>query len=233
MLPTVTSPTTDLQPRLAPLLFLLLLLTACGHDKSIQPDAQTLPTPTDEATTDQKAMIGDTLSKIEATTTALGQPHSFRSLPVIVTSEKHYLSESKGACIKLGRRPQFILVSPAVLEFEKRLAPDSKSSTLFPVLLHEISHCYFLRSHDSAKINLEGSAISLLTKANNGEEVVQSLDASVMAPDTLVMECQLERYYVAEVLGLAKSRNLEALNTFAPQGLSAKFVKHESEEPKK
>jgi hypothetical protein len=220
------------QPPLA-FLLLLSLLAGCGHDKGAQTETQTLPPPTDEATADQKTMVDNTLTKIEATTASLGQPRSFRSVPVIVTTEKRYLSEAKGACIKIGGRPQFILVSPAVLEFEKRLSPESKSSTLLPVLLHEIGHCYFNRSHDSSKIDHEGSDISLLTKSNTGEEVVQSLDASVMTPDNLVMERQLERYYVAEVMGLAKARNLEALNAFAPNGLSARFVKRESEESKK
>lgn len=230
MLPTAKSRTPFPQPPLAFFLLLLSVVTGCG-DKRSQTDTQTLALPADETTADQKAMIEDTLAKIEATTASLGQPRSFRSIPVIVTTEKHYLNEAKGACVKLADRPQFILVSPEVLDFEQRLSPSSKASTLFPVLLHEIGHCYFQRSHDSTKISLAGSDISLTTKASRAEEVVGSLDASVMTPETLVMERQLERYYVAEVMGLAKAHRLEDVNAYALSGLSARYIVISPETP--
>lgn len=220
-------------PRLLTILLnFLLFLSACGK----HPDgagAASLPPPADEATPSQRSLIDATLTKIELITAGLGQPRKFRAVPVLVTSDNQYLTEAKGSCVRLGDRPQFILVSPAVLKFEAPLPPDALTSSFFPILLHEIGHCYFGRSHDSALIRTQGYDIAMATSAGEQvrEERIDSLDASVMAPQKIFMPVALERYYVAEVMGLVPQRSLEAVAKYSAARASLKYVKRDELKP--
>lgn len=206
---------------------LLFLATGCGKGQPAADNVPNLTPPTDEATRQQRALIDSTLTNIEATTSALGSPHTFRTLPVLVTSDTKYISEAKGACVKSGGHPQFILLRPAVLDFESHLPADSETTSLFPVLLHEIGHCYFSREHDDALIRSSGFEISFSSKHGETaiDERAESLDASVMSPDKLLMPIALSRYYVAEVMGQVRHRTLEAVAAHASPKTHVSYVK--------
>lgn len=42
------------------------------------------------------------------------------------------------------------------------------------------------------------------------------LDATVMVPETPTLPVALEKYYVAEILGLARAKRVEDLAAYAP-----------------
>jgi hypothetical protein len=197
----------------------LLGLASCAKDEA----ARRLPLPADEATSEERAAIDATLTRIEGLTVELGHPHAFRDLPVILTTDDRTYTDHPAGCVSVDGAPQFILVKRTVLLNEARIAEGGAESTLFRVLLHEIGHCYFHRSHEEAHISQDGEMIELTV----GEDGAGShldyavLDATVMVPETLTLPVALEKYYVAELLGLARAKSLEDLAPFAP---SLKFV---------
>jgi hypothetical protein len=213
-----------LDKRISALLFTALLVTACGHGGNGAAQPANLPVPTDEATPEQRAAIDATLSRIEGVTAELGHPHRFRAIPILVTTDNKYITDAKGACVKVGTRPQFILVRPSVLKFELDQAPDSPTTSLFPVLLHEIGHCYFAREHDPALIRTDGSLISMTRADGSVAQPFEALEASVMHPEKTQMYVEFEHYYAAEVMGLVPNRTLEAFGRYDARA-SFHFVK--------
>ena len=199
------------------LVALILALAGCARDDSATKQTLAIKVPADEADQGQRDQINASLAKIEGLTRALGQAHAFRSVPVIVTNDNHY-TDHPAACVAVNRVPQFILVKPSVFDDEARMAPGEVESTLFRVLLHEIGHCYFLREHEQAEIEEPGRLVELSLKQRGVTAKVQfpSLDATVMVPENLSVPIALEKYYVAEILGLARAKTLQDFAPYAP-----------------
>jgi hypothetical protein len=205
--------------------FVLLFLSACGHKDAATPTD--IAVPADEATPAQRAQIDKTLSEIESITADLGRAATFRALPILVTKDRQYITEARGACVRANGVPKFLLLRPEVVEFERGMAGNSKATSLFSALLHEIGHCYYGREHDNALIQLDRSHIWMKARqeSEDYEENWASLDASVMSAEKLLMPRALERYYVAELIGLVPDRTLDAVALYAPPKAAFRFVK--------
>jgi hypothetical protein len=195
---------------------LLLAFTGCAKENSAA-TTQSVTAPEDQADATQRAAIDATLTKIEAFTRILGKPHTFRSLPIVVTTDTHF-TDHPAACVSVKGAAQFILVKPAVFEAEERIAPNKVDSTLFRILLHEIGHCYFHREHEEDHIAQPGRLVELtLNRQGVTSKVnVPFLDATVMVPENLSVPIALEKYYVAEILGVTRAKTLQDLAPYAP-----------------
>jgi hypothetical protein len=191
-----------------PLLLALLAFSALSCARGRE-DSQSLPLPDDEATLSEREQINAALERIEALTAELGQARSFRELPIVVTS-RHDYTHHPAACVSLNGKAQFILIRPEVLSAERMLWSDNLDTTLFRVLLHEIGHCYFQRDHDDTRIASDLHFIQMKVRRRNSEErrLYSMLDVSVMASDSLELPVPLEKYYVAELLGLKRATRL-------------------------
>jgi hypothetical protein len=207
---------------------LFLALAGCAKDDSARPQSKSITAPEDQSDAAQRAQIDATLTKIEGLTSALGKPHTFRSVPIVVSTDTHY-TDHPAACVALNRVPQFILVKPAVFEAEDRISPGGIDSTLFRVLLHEIGHCYFHREHEEEHISQPGRLVQLTVKQRGvtGKVDLPFLDATVMVPENLSVPIVLEKYYVAEILGVIRAKTLQDLAPYAP----LKYVDELADQP--
>ncbi|MGZ3657257.1 MAG: hypothetical protein ACXVB9_02690 [Bdellovibrionota bacterium] len=199
-------------------LILFIGLCACSGGNDAKTQAKRLPLPTDEATSEERSQLDATLTQIEGITRDLGHPQTFRSIPVILTTDDHTYTDHPAGCVSSGGVPQFILVKRVVLENEARISEGQVESTLFRVLLHEIGHCYFSRQHEDAPIFEVGKNIELSVKRGNvgGKIQYPMLDATVMEPQNLTLPIALEKYYVSEILGMGRAKTLADLAAYAP-----------------
>jgi hypothetical protein len=198
-------------------LALTFLLTACAKAKEKSPD---LAPPPDQSSAEETKAINATLARIEALTVEVGDERHFRSLPIIVreTADASVVPNF-GACIRSAGKAQYILLKKEVFVQEKRLVKmEAADRTLFRVLLHEIGHCYFGREHDNARIESEGQFLEITSGGKSLQYM--SLDVSAMAEATLVQPSALDKYYVAELLGLARATSPDEIKPFA----EVKFV---------
>jgi hypothetical protein len=204
-----------------PALALCLALFSCAKVEAPLSQTPRIAPPADEAVAAERSQIDAMLSQIEAFTRLLGKPQSFRSVPVVVTTSNQYTNHA-AACVAVSGAPQFILVKPSVFENEARISEGELESSLFRVLLHEIGHCYFHREHEAAEIGAPGQFVELAVKrkALTGKIQFPCLDATVMVPENLTVPIALEKYYVAEILGLARAKTLADLASYA----SLKYV---------
>ena len=173
-----------------------------------------LVVPPDEATPEERAMLDKTLTEIEKLTGEVGRAQSFRALPVLVTTESPKETLRYAACYSEEGRGRFITVNRFVLEKEKYFAAGSEESTLFQVLLHEIGHCYFGRTHDDTQISLH--KLRAVLKEGNVERglALRSLNSSAMHSKNLMVISHLKRYYVAEIIGLVPAPDLPAVSRY-------------------
>ncbi len=173
----------------------------------------TLVIPADEASAEERAEIESALREIESVAAELSAPRDFHRLPVIVTTAENF-TDHPAACVSENGEGRFILLKPSVIEQEKEERKSGRHSALLRVLLHEIGHCYFGREHETAQIQSPGYVIEIESAA--GPIYYHSLDVSVMVKESLVIPTPLERYYVAELLGLTRAESLADIAAFAP-----------------
>jgi hypothetical protein len=208
-------PLPRLSLRLATALALSLLCLACAKEREGDfVSAASVTVPADEATPEERERINATLDEIEALAGQLARPQSFRSLPVIVTTESMAESHRAGACYFENGRGKFILVNRVVLRQEERLRTVGLESTLFRVLLHEIGHCYFGREHLEEKISQKGRRLRFAPDRQERRPVFEEFNVSSMESKTLLIPLALKKYYVAEILGLFRARSLEDLAAY-------------------
>ncbi len=194
--------------------FLLLpFLYACGSDNKgdVRQHPSSLAIPADEATAEERKQIDSTLLEIETLAGELGRPQSFRSLPIVVSTESMAKTERAGACYLENGRGRYILVNRVVLREEERLVGIGLQSTLFRVLLHEIGHCYFGRDHLEDKLSERGRRLRFPADRFRRRPEFSELNVSSMESRTLLLPIALKKYYVAEILGLFRARSLAEL----------------------
>lgn len=209
-------PYSRLMLRFASLLAIALLCFACAKEKEGDfVNATSVTIPADESTPEERERINATLDEIEALAGQLARPQSFRSLPVIVTTESMADSHRAGACYFENGRGKFILVNRVVLRQEERLRTIGLESTLFRVLLHEIGHCYLGREHLEEKISQKGRRLRFAPDRHDRRPVFEEFNVSSMESKTLLMPLALKKYYVAEILGLYRARSLDELAAYA------------------
>jgi|GEM_PF-5099742 len=207
-------------PLFSRLLFPLLAalcVFSCAKDKGGNAKVSSLVVPTDEATELERRIIDDTLTDIEKLSSELGHSKSFRSIPVLVTSERPEDSGRFAACYSEDGQGKFIQVNRQVLRKEKEIFMGT-TSTFFQILLHEIGHCYFGRKHLDDQIDVSAYRVVLPHEHSEKETEfgIHSVNASAMHSKNMIVPNVLKKYYVAEVIGLAASRDVPALQSYSP-----------------
>jgi hypothetical protein len=170
----------------------------------------------DVSTPEERRIIDQNLSEIENLAAELGKPQRFRSIPIKVTEESMLEANRAGYCVIVNGSGSEINVNRRVLDEEKKMAAEGVEVTLFRVLLHEIGHCYLGRGHFNAKIEYRGRHFQWNRK-DEGKRPVHFpfLNVSSMEERTLIMPVALKRYYVAEILGLARATSVFDLRDYA------------------
>lgn len=191
----------------------LLACSSKGRDKVQQSSL----IPDDESTDTERETIVRTLGEIEALAAELGQPQSFRSIPVVVTSEDMMKARRAGACVRQNGKPKLIVVNRRVLELETTLKDLGVETALFRVLLHEIGHCYLGREHTGEQIHLPRRKVVWHRDTGVFPETVTypALNVSSMEANSITMPVVLKKYYVAELLGIARAKELSDFSAYA------------------
>lgn len=189
------------------------LLSACGKlGIKMGFDVIHADMPIDESTPPQASKISDTLNKISQLASSQGLSTNFRALPVIVTSQNlgpggHYAFCSLDA----DGNGKYIAVSSKVFNHEGR---TKGASLLFSVLLHEIGHCYFHRSHDDRAVGKDGFRVEVDEDDDDGSIDRFSFDkfpVSIMSTNlrSFGTPSILEAYYVKEIVGKFEVRSAD------------------------
>lgn len=200
---------------------LLVLAVFCTLSCAKQDDSKTkvsaLVVPADEATEQEREIIDRTLTELEQLSAELGQARSFRSIPVLVTSEKPEDSRRYAACFLEGGKGKFIQVNRQVLRREKDIFKGT-TSTFFQVLLHEIGHCYYGRHHLDDQIDVSKYHVSQPEgdHSRRREIAILSFNGSAMHSKNMIVLNVMKKYYVAEIIGLVPALNVRALQDFTP-----------------
>jgi hypothetical protein len=188
-------------------------MAACSREDDAKKNARLAP-PADESTGEQRASMNSTLDRIEALTRELGQPRTFRDLPIVVTTANSY-TDHPAACVSLAGKGQFILIKPSVFDDDAEVQAEGAEDELFRVLLHEIGHCYFNRQHEEDRLFAADKVVEI-SADGGGTATYPILDASIMVPEELTAPVALEKYYVAELLGIERAKTMEDLVGFVP-----------------
>lgn len=203
------------------LILLCVPLMSCsqiGQQLGIEHQAYNIVVPNDESTAYERKIIKRTTKRIESIAHSLGKDETFNSIPVLVTTEDPSVTKRWGYCQwDENSNGVFIVLNREV--FQKDLE-NTRLHFVFGVLLHEIGHCYFGRKHDTAVIKKEGYKINIETfDADGGTTItIDEFPVSIMySKSSLVgspltgVPTSLERYFVAELLGLQRVSSVEDL----------------------
>lgn len=197
-----------------------LLLAACAREAppAAAPVASAVTVPADQARPEERQQIETALGEIETIAAELGRPRGFHSLPVVLAADDDQTVTNRvAACVSENGIGQFIVIKRIALTREATAAELGMDSVLFRILLHEIGHCYFQRGHDDAYVEAEGKELLIDQPTRAGRRFpYRSLDASAMATNSLSLPIALKKYYVAELLGLARANSPEDFLAYAP-----------------
>lgn len=178
----------------------------------------------DEATPQERALISSYLDQISDMAQKLGYQDSFRSIPVLVTSEDEIANMRSGYCQKIGDQ-KLIVVNRVNFLPERNRRVDA----VFSVLLHEIGHCYFNRMHDKRLLEKPGHYLNIkITDEKGGESwLVPGFPVSIMyqgdrvcgsscpvSSSSVLQLRELQNYYVAEMLGVRVLKDPNDLSEF-------------------
>lgn len=198
-------------------IFYSFLFLSCGA-WAPQGSSQNVAVPKDEATSKDLLAIERTLELISEQASVLGYQNDFRDIPIVVRASGGQAESVAGRChFTANGKGHYIELFKDVLELEAPRRSSAYCTDLFIVLLHEIGHCYFHRPHDHAMIKEEGfEMIFQMPSAHGAAEVSYSeLPASIMIGSWQVgIPRSLEKYYIAELLGLFRAQTPYDLQGF-------------------
>ncbi|RYZ89639.1 MAG: hypothetical protein EOP06_09050 [Proteobacteria bacterium] len=198
-------------------LIILLTLSSCGS----APDAEK-SAPTDSATVEERATIDSVVARLSRIFRANGYEGSFDKMPILVVSEASGKPGWAGRCVGIGNGTgKYIALTRWAFQNE---ADDEVDSRLTAVLLHEIGHCYFAREHDHELIRNSNYVTDLeyTSKRGRRQNRVDGVPATVMYvsgdrfPHSSIVTANREflTYYVRELLGFERIRNVQDLRKF-------------------
>jgi hypothetical protein len=202
-------------------LFSLILNSGCSDFKNpfgLNSQIISNQLPIDEATTEEKQKIDQALTKIESLASELGYENNFRRIPVVVIAGGPPIGKKSGYCSwDENRSGQFIVLNRTIFATD---SSPNRFDFLFGVLLHEIGHCYFGRTHDSRVFKKEGYRILIEVVDESGgseismDEVPVSIMYTKSSQESFVLikvPQTFQKYFVAELLGLAQINSDEEL----------------------
>lgn len=178
--------------------------------------------PEDEATPEERATIEKTVTYLTQLFKENGYKGSFDKMPILVSSEDPAETGWAGRCENIGVAAGRYIVLTRQL-FEQDLKDDTKSQVT-SALLHEIGHCYFARHHEHELISSPEYAITVEYAGERGgnQGLVDGIPASIMYitsgeqkySSIVTSNRELQTYYVRELLGLERLRNMNDLSKF-------------------
>lgn len=197
--------------------FLLFFFILGCNEKIVYLDPKP---PSNQANALQSNSIDEEIEKLEKDFDEQGTPVNLKKLPIVVSSisnlgECHYNKKGK---------PIFIVLDPKIFSDAQTTRGDEElnESLLFSVLLHEVGHCYFNRKHETNQyVDFAGQKVSTplaYQLPGFGEYTLSFRDGEL--PVTAMMNNRppipriLRKYYIAEIAGLDRMRNLEDLKRY-------------------
>lgn len=211
-------------------LWIFVIFVASGVLSSCQiPKSTSYPAaPSDEATSEERKKINETLEHISEIANKFGYKNDFNSIPVLVTSENVKVTGRIGYCQwDENRRGQYIFINRENFESDKR---SSYLQNVFQVLLHEIGHCYFGRDHNPNVIKKPGyvAKVEVYDSTGGVDLFEMGFPVSIMytghselcsgncpegsSPIGAVKD--FESYFVSELLGVQQTLSADDLTKF-------------------
>ena len=169
--------------------------------------------PLDEGTPLEHAEITGALTRISDLTEKFGKRREFDAIPVIVVTEDARKTDRVGYCDSLP----FIALNRSLF------VRDKVNSSLAPVLLHEIGHCYFHRGHFNGMIVKPGFSFVFYDNSDPMHQrmyLYPGICQSIMCAHS-ANPVQLLEYYVGELLGRPRATSVADMEQFAPLNFTA------------
>lgn len=170
--------------------------------------------PANIASTEEEYEVESVLYEIQNLLRLNGSAKNLKSIPVVITDT--LLGDGK--CI-LSSEGDAILINKLLFMMDD-LDPNLKQiSRLWSVLLHEIGHCYFFRSHEEKRITAyEGYVFQFKNRLRINEEYhcynsnLKTLPGTVMGKNGIsVAPEELKDLYVKELINKSQVPTVEEL----------------------
>lgn len=201
--------------RKAFVLFAFFLWTS-GCSKQFETNTEI---PANIASFDESYAIEYVIDDIEKLFKQMHISVNIRAIPIIVTNN----IAGDGRC-QLSLETSAILIHPNVFNNDDNDPNLNQIPRLWSVILHEIGHCYFFRSHEEKNILAPEDHMFLFKSkiaTPNGYECHYALRSSwkstVMGQNSLSITPEnLKRFYVQELVGMNPNPSLSDLLEEAP-----------------
>lgn len=202
---------------LLPILFLFAGIGCANDDSShsVQEPIQNAEAVQDEASSNERQMLEETMQLIQGYATEWGVTMDLNRIPIVVTSKRLDLNASS-QCVYRGNVGIKMLVQKQFFTERVYEKDTGYASPLFNLLVHEIGHCYMMRKHEDALLRKTGYKAQFVIESNKGNEKAQyySVQASMMHNQYFRMPRLLERYYVGEIFGKFRAKSLDDLQKY-------------------
>lgn len=197
-------------------LILFLFLSGCSRlfDDTVVYRFSPIIIPEDQATEEERLLLSSTVRLIEDYASELGHNVKFDSVPIVIRVRENPAENIAGRChYKYDLTGSHIEIFKDVVPISLARRENSFAPELFIVLLHEIGHCYFQRSHQNDLIKKSG--YEMIFELRDSDIVFSEVPSSVMIEAwNMGLPKSLERYYVGEVLGLYRATTPEELKNY-------------------
>lgn len=166
--------------------------------------------PSNKGTPAEEALVNSIVDEIQNIAQKIGVKEDFHALPIIISDEDPAISKRWAYCSWTGdHEGEYIVLNKSL--FAEKQEPH-KLSTLFGVILHEIGHCYFKRSHEE-KVAKKNNILFRIDFEDPMEAPLYLEEFPVTVMDVHAeggksnlsqLPSRLKKYYVAEVMGLTR-----------------------------
>lgn len=205
--------------KLTTILFILSLGCAKEEEKKDlvkDPPKKKLEELVDESSLEERQVLAENMAAIQSYATAFAIKVDFSSVPILVTTKNEQMKKGNGLCVYDGRKGMKIYIKKDFFMPDIFDKDTGFSSNLFNLLVHEIGHCYLLRKHEHTSLYKEGFKAKFRIENSKGTFSVSyySVPASMMVDDdSFRIPRILEKYYVGEIFGKFRAKNLDELQT--------------------
>lgn len=156
------------------------------------------------ASPSDQAYIDLAIDEIQQTLNQIGVNKNLNSIPIIVTDS----ISGDGKCINSGNS-RSILIHKRLFQYEDLDPNLQQISRLWSVLLHEIGHCYFYRSHEHKEVFADDGYVFQLSHKIKFQQAYHcfhshnsSWPGTVMGPQGIsVAPESLKEFYIKELVG--------------------------------
>lgn len=202
------------------IIFLIILALGCAKEDTEKKDvAKELPQKkaeevSDESSPEERQLLAENMAAIQAYASELSVKFDLSAIPVFVTTKWDVTKHGNGLCVYDGRKGLKIYIKKDYFTADVFDRDTGFSSNIFNLLVHEIGHCHMLRKHEHNYLFKDGYKAKF--KIQNSKETFAisyySVPVSMMVDDdSFRIPKSLEKYYVGEIFGRFRAKNLEEL----------------------